>query len=350
MDSLRDDLRDYIDSIATLIDTNIDAQPTPPGRAEGHRRRRPLVLTLIAACVVLAGVLAVVAATTVGGSGNTRGSSSSASCGNGCATTPRASVHTFYEAARRGDLPLAARVTARSQRATLASSENPDFGNLRCAVPAFRRNGTVSPNSCRLGALTSIQILQVQEASLPTRFVNPTTDMWRRVRVTFKAIYRAQSALSDGRQTRELVVGRDRTTQHWLIYSAVVVATPAETSAFVPCNVQPRSTFVGDNGLWFGPIANLDPAGGIVTPEAFAAMPDYVAVTCQDGTLAGYAKKTDLFGAGSQPILNGGVVDVYADDGTTLVGHFGGGNGFSSLTGTPSVAPITPPATSTATP
>jgi hypothetical protein len=61
-------------------------------------------------------------------------------------------------------------------------------------------------------------------------------------------------------------------------------------------------------------------------------MPDYVPVWCHDGTtIAGYVTKTEMFGSGTTPILNGGLMTVYGNDGTTVVGHFGQGKGFIAL-------------------
>ncbi len=69
-------------------------------------------------------------------------------------------------------------------------------------------------------------------------------------------------------------------------------------------------------------------------------MPDYVSVTCRDGTgIAGYVTKAAMFGTGPRPILNGGLLTVYADDGTTVVGHFGDGKGFVALDEDPSSVP-----------
>jgi hypothetical protein len=128
-----------------------------------------------------------------------------------------------------------------------------------------------------------------------------------------------------------------------VVLAAVVVALlitngagtrqePLGPTTFVPCQTESTETFVGPNGKTFGLVPNFHPEGGTITDEDFAAIPDYIAVSCRDGSgVAGYVKKTDMFGTGGFTQANGRTITVYADDGTTVVGHFGGGKGFVGL-------------------
>jgi hypothetical protein len=124
-----------------------------------------------------------------------------------------------------------------------------------------------------------------------------------------------------------------------LVLVAVVIAVlaspdgsqqqAAAPAGFQPCTQEDPGPFVGPDGKRFGPVPNAHPEGGTVTAADIAAVPDYIPVTCQSSeTIGGWVKKTDMYGTGPVPILNGEVVPVYADDGTTVVGSFGGGQGF----------------------
>ena len=105
---------------------------------------------------------------------------------------------------------------------------------------------------------------------------------------------------------------------------------PAGPTEFAPCTVHDPGFFVGRNGQTFGPMV-APPEGGTVTAEDIAASPDYQPVACQTSdTIGGWIKKADIFGTGPVPTFQDGPLNVYADDGTTIVGSFGDG-GFVKL-------------------
>lgn len=106
---------------------------------------------------------------------------------------------------------------------------------------------------------------------------------------------------------------------------------PASPTGFVPCTIKDPGDFVGPDGKTFGPLPSPDPVGGTISTEEIDATPDYIPVACDTDTVGGWVKKVDMYGTGPAPVLNGGDVVVYADDGTTIVGHMGNGNGFVAV-------------------
>ncbi|HEY3670791.1 MAG TPA: hypothetical protein VGN51_07650 [Acidimicrobiia bacterium] len=106
---------------------------------------------------------------------------------------------------------------------------------------------------------------------------------------------------------------------------------PAAPTGFVPCTIKDPGNFVGPDGTTFGPTPSPDPKGGTLSTEEIDAMPDYISVACETDTVGGWVKKVDMFGTGPAPVMNGGDVLVYADNGTTIVGHIGNGNGFAAV-------------------
>jgi hypothetical protein len=143
-----------------------------------------------------------------------------------------------------------------------------------------------------------------------------------------------------------------------LVVIAIVIAVlaspdeseqqPAGPSRFVPCTQQDPGAFIGPNGKRFGPIVDNHPDGGTITDADIAAMPDYIPVTCQTGdTIGGWITKTDMLNSPT-PISPELAADtppdvdpVYADDGTTVVGHMVDGRGFVPLGTDPTE--VTPP-------
>lgn len=113
---------------------------------------------------------------------------------------------------------------------------------------------------------------------------------------------------------------------------------PAGPTRFVPCQESDPGNFRGPDGQTFGPVPNAHPEGGTVTAEDIAAMPDYIPVWCQSGTaIGGWIKKTDMLTSPSplRPDLAQNappdIDPVYADDGTTVVGHMYSARGFVPL-------------------
>jgi hypothetical protein len=120
------------------------------------------------------------------------------------------------------------------------------------------------------------------------------------------------------------------------------------TSTFVPCKESDPGNFVGPNGTTFGPVPNA-PSGGTTTAEDMAAMPDYIPVTCKSGTgIGGWIKKTDMLSSPTplRPDLAQNAPahsdPVYADDGTTVVGHMYPARGFVPLGTDPETVPTIP--------
>ena len=133
---------------------------------------------------------------------------------------------------------------------------------------------------------------------------------------------------------------------------------PIDEPTFVPCQEPvPSVRRVGPDGKTFGgpslPFEG-DVATTITEEELAAAMPDFVPALCNSGALAGYISSDDLAALRRPPDQvppdpippDFGALNVYAPDGTTLVGHIPNGGGFVPLGEGP--APTSNPATSTA--
>ena len=122
---------------------------------------------------------------------------------------------------------------------------------------------------------------------------------------------------------------------------------PAGPTGFVPCTISDPGFFIGPDGQTFGPALNQHPeTGGTVDT---AALPDYIPVTCTTGTnIGGWIKKTDMLTsptpASPDQVANTppDIDPVYADDGTTLVGHMYPGRGFVPLGTDPEPATTVP--------
>ena len=144
-------------------------------------------------------------------------------CSGVCLDSPAAAARTFFDAAAVTDLATLRAATAPGDRSELASTANPDVGQLRCARPAHLPDGAIDPNACSRGALTSLTVKSaaVGNADLPIGLDQPSVDKWARVVVAFNALYRSQASGPDGPQARELLIGRDQRSHEWHIFSAV---------------------------------------------------------------------------------------------------------------------------------
>jgi hypothetical protein len=122
---------------------------------------------------------------------------------------------------------------------------------------------------------------------------------------------------------------------------------PAGPTGFVPCTIPDPGFFVGANGWTFGPAENSYP-----DPVDPSNLPDYIPVACRTGTnVGGWIKKNDMLTSPS-PVSPDKIAEtppdidpVYADDGTTLVGHMYDAKGFVPLGVDPATVPTIPIAT-----
>jgi hypothetical protein len=94
-----------------------------------------------------------------------------------------------------------------------------------------------------------------------------------------------------------------------------------------------RRTRTAADGATFGTMPHIE--GQVSPTEMFDSAPDYISVVSgSSDAIVGYIKKTDMFAAdGDTYVMTGAgaVLPVYANDGTTVVGHFSPGTGFVPL-------------------
>lgn len=118
----------------------------------------------------------------------------------------------------------------------------------------------------------------------------------------------------------------------------VRAGTPVEE---LPNGMVPESS-PGPRGQTFGRVPQE--ASGAPPVDALAASPDFIAVYSADGTeIAGYVRKTDLFGTNpAQPMIAASNIPVYDVDGSTVVGTWVPGAGFVPQGQDPSTASTLP--------
>jgi hypothetical protein len=133
-----------------------------------------------------------------------------------------------------------------------------------------------------------------------------------------------------------------------LVVVAIIVAVlaspndsaqqPAGPTGFAPCTMPDPGPFVGPDGKTFGPVVSGNPDTDGTRDSA--ALPDYIPVTCRKGIgIGGWIKKQDMLTSPSpaspapEDIAKTppDIDPVYADDGTTIVGHMYDNIGFVPL-------------------